>query len=187
MAYQQKNRDLKWARRIKDGDNTAFEAMFCAYAEKLCSFAEQYVKSPAVAEEIVQDLFLEIWRDREQWSPRKNVRAYLYRTVRNAALDYLKHEEVVAAWKKEAGVEKAAYRSSPAEDLDRKELGRAIQDAVEQLPRRQRTAFILSRRHDMTYREVAETLDISIKTVETHMHRAFESLREILAHYTRER
>jgi RNA polymerase sigma-70 factor (ECF subfamily) len=151
------------------------------YAEKLCRFVDQYVESPHVAEEIVQDLFFKIWRDRQSWNPTTNVRAYLYSMARNQALDYVKHEKIVMKWKEDTGGSSTASRPSPTRDLQRKELGRAIQDAIEELPQRQRTVFLLSRRHDMTYRDIALTLDISQKTVETHMSRAFRTLRELLA------
>ena len=182
MAYDEKKRDQKWAQAIQNGDHVAFEALFRAYADRLSAFASQYVKSPEVAEEIVQDLFLEIWQGRAHWRPTKNVRAYLYKTARNEALDYLKHEEVVAEWKRQAGVDEMASPPSPREHLRQKELNRAIQDAIAELPERRRLIFVLSRRHDMTYREIAETLDISIKTVETQMSRAFKTLRKLLAH-----
>lgn len=183
MAYDGKKRDLAWARAIQDADHAAFEALFRTYAERLSAFASQYVNLPEIAEEIVQDIFLEIWQGREHWCPKRNVRAYLYKMTRNRALNYLKHEEVVASWKQQAGVKESETLPIPEEDLHQKELRQAIQDAIKQLPERRRRIFVLSRRHDMTYREVAETLDISVNTVETQMSRAFSTLRQLLAHY----
>lgn len=92
-----KRRDQEWAHAIQQGDPGAFEALFRTYAERLSAFAAQYITAPEVAEEIVQDLFLEVWERRSQWAPTSNVRAYLYKTARNKALDYLRHKEVVAA------------------------------------------------------------------------------------------
>lgn len=183
MAYDSKRRDQEWAQAIQQGDPEAFETLFRTYSEPLSAFAAQYVSSPEVAEEIVQDLFLEIWERRAHWTPTTNVRAYLYKTARNKALDYLKHAEVVAEWKRQAEVWESSLRS-PAEELRQNELRRAIQAALAELPKRRRLIFVLSRRHGMTYREVAETLEISVKTVETQMSRAFKALRKCLAHRT---
>ena len=180
MPYTSQQRDLEWASAIRNGDEKAFEKLFRTYTKKLCNFADQYVDSSEVAEEIVQDVFLEIWDNRRGWEPNKNVRAYLYKSVRNSALDYLKHEDVVETWKKEAGVKAHNLTKSPGDHLRQKELGRSIQDAMAELSERQRVVFILARRHEMTYKEVAETLDISVKTVETHISEALKRLRAAL-------
>lgn len=182
MPYENRKRDLRWARQIRAGDDSALEALFRTYADRLCAFVDQHVDAPEVAEEIVQDLFFEIWRRREQWRPTTNVRAYLYKSARNKALDYLDHQRVVEAWKQQACPDEPDAVPAPEENLRQKELTRAVQDAIDQLPERQRLIFVLNRRHGMTYAEVAEMLDISPHTVETHMSRAFKKLRKLLAH-----
>lgn len=184
MPYEHRERDLRWARRIRTGDAAAFEALFRTYADRLCAFVDQHVNAPEVAEEIVQDLFFEIWHGRQQWQPQTNVCAYLYKAARNKALDYLDHQRVVEAWKQQAGLDEVDALPAPEENLRQKELTRAVQDAIDRLPERQRLVLILNRRHGLTYAEVAETLDISIHTVETHMGRAFKKLRQLLAHCT---
>lgn len=184
MPYENRDRDLQWARQIRAGDDSAFEALFRTYANRLCAFVDQHVHAPEVAEEIVQDLFLEIWHRRDQWRPKTNVRAYLYKAARNKALDYLDHQRVVDAWKQQAGIEETTGSPAPEENLRQKELTRAVQAAIDQLPERRRLIFILNRRHGMTYAEVAEMLDISVHTVETQMSRAFKTLRKLLAHCT---
>lgn len=182
MPYENRKRDLRWARQIQEGDDSAFEALFRTYADRLCAFVDQHVNAPEIAEEIVQDLFLEIWQCRESWRPQTNVRAYLYKTAHHKALDYLKHQRVVDAWKEQAGINESAAPNAPEENLRQKELTRAVQEAIDQLPERRRLIFILNRRHGMTYAEVAEMLDLSIHTVETQMSRAFKTLRKLLAH-----
>jgi len=174
-------RDKQRVARIRDGDREAFEAMFQAYAEPLCKFTEQYTASPEIAEEIVQDLFLKIWKNRRGWSPSGSVKSYLYTAARNLALDYLRHERVVDEWKEEASKSGVSALKAPDENLRHKELHRAVRSAVEDLPQRCKEVFELSRQHGLTYKEIASVLNISVKTVETHMRRAFESLREQLA------
>lgn len=173
-------RDHQWADRIQDGDRAAFEALFRAYAEPLCAFTEQYTQSPEIAEELVQDLFFKIWKNRDHWSPTVSVKSYLYTAARNLALDYLKHERVVETWKEETFQERPVLEA-PDERLHHDQLRKAVQEAVENLPDRSRQVFKLSRRHGLTYQEISQVLDISVNTVETYMRRAFRSLREQLA------
>lgn len=180
---QHTERDKRWTEEIRNGDRVAFEALFRTYAGRLCSFTRQYVKSAEVAEEMVQDLFFKIWRRREGWKLRGSVKSYLYTAARNQALNYLKHQRVVDEWTEEARYHNHhdSNGRSPEDELCYKELSQAIEEALNQLPERRRLIFTLSRQHDMTYKEIAETLDISIKTVETQMSRALKMLRKLLS------
>lgn len=171
--------DRKLAECIQEGDRAAFKALFQRYAEALRRFAVQYTESREIAEELVQDLFFEMWKNREQWSPTVSVKSYLYTSVRNLALDYLKHEQVVETWKQEALPDDTP--PAPDERLHRNQLRQAVHETIDGLPERRRHVFKLSRQHNLTYREIAKVLDISVKTVETHMSRAFRDLREQLA------
>lgn len=176
-------RDKQWARRIREGDGTAFEKLFRAYAAPLCTFVHQYTNAPEIAEELVQDLFLKLWKGRAQWAPTVSVKSYLYVGARNLALNYLEHERVVEAWKHHMLCDGRPPQPTPDERLDQKQLRLVIQRAIDKLPERRKLVFTLSRKHGLTYREIATVMDISIKTVETHMHRAFRSLRAQLASY----
>lgn len=174
-------RDKEWAARIQDGDHAAFEKLFRTYAEPLCAFVEQYANSPEIAEELVQDLFFKIWKDHATWSPTVSVKSYLYTAARNLALDYLKHERVVDGWREETTQTGFSTLHAPDTTLHRKQLRRTVQDAVDELPQRGQQVFKLSRQHGLTYKEIATVLDISIKTVETHMRRSFRFLRKRLS------
>ena len=161
--------------RLRHGDRSAFEVLFRAYSVPLCAFALHYVKVPEVAEEIVQDIFLKIWVNRESWRPR-NVKSYLYGAVRNKALDHLAHQKVVKEWKGNTyhGLETATR--TPQHTLQYEELAAAIHEGIECLPERTRLAFILSRQPGLRYKEIASALGISVKTVEAQMSRAFRLL-----------
>lgn len=173
--------DQKWANRIQDGDRAAFKSLFLSYVDPLCAYVEEYTKSPEVAEELIQDLFLKIWKDRATFSPRVSVKAYLYAAARNLALDYLKHKRVVDNWKTETRQHVSSAPKAPDESLRRKQLSNAVRQAIEELPERRKQVFKLSRQRDLTYKEIAHVLDISIKTVEKHMRQSFQFLREQLA------
>jgi RNA polymerase sigma-70 factor (ECF subfamily) len=160
-----------------------FGALFRQFYPELCNFVVQYVRSRAVAEELVQDLFLRLWERRMDWKAELPSRSYLYQAVRNRALDHLKHERVV-----DRGVRPSLYSGDAAqpavdEELAGQSLEAALRVAIEQLPDRTRQVFVLSRGHGLSYAQIADALDVSVKTVEAQMARAFRLLRDRLRSY----
>jgi RNA polymerase sigma-70 factor, ECF subfamily len=170
----------EWLERVRSGDEAAFEALFRAFAPGLCALAVRYVASRAVAEELVQDLFLDIWTRRAGLVVDRSVASYLQTAMRNRAMNHLRHERRMVAMPGAAERPEDADAGAPGESelLDALEL----QDAVEHLPARCRLIFTLSRQQDMSYGEIAASLGLSIKTVETQMGRALKSLRDRLRH-----
>lgn len=170
----------EWLERVRSGDEAAFEALFRAFAPGLCALATRYVASRAVAEELVQDLFLDLWTRRTHLVVERSVASYLQTAMRNRALNHLRHERRVVAPPPDEEQRDEADAAAPGESelLDALEL----QDAIEHLPARCRLIFTLSRQQDMSYGEIAASLGLSIKTVETQMGRALRALRERLRH-----
>lgn len=181
-------RDQRWSERIRKGDHEAFEALFQAYADDLCGFALQYVDSSAAAEDVVQEVFCDLWKRRNDWEPRRSVKAYLFQAVRNTALDRLKHQRVVQEWETEKKYKGPSSRpQTPTQAVQHQELKDAMQEAVESLPERRRRVYKLVRRKGMSYAEVAEIMDIARKTVENHMGRALKALRKRLSKFKKKR
>ena len=163
----------------ESAERATFEAIFRSYYQGLVGFGARYTGSMAIAEEVVQEVFLAMWRQRATMPPADKVRAYLYRAVHNRALNVVRHERVARARDAEALEPKL---SPPADEkLLREEAERLIQAAVDRLPERCRLIFILSREQKLTYAQIAEVAGVSIKTVETQMGRALRSLRNALA------
>jgi RNA polymerase sigma-70 factor (ECF subfamily) len=160
-------------------ERATFEAIFRSYYQGLVGFGARYTGSIAIAEEVVQEVFLSMWRQRAAMPPADKVRPYLYRAVHNRALNVVRHDRVARARDAEA-IEPTL---SPAADqkLLSEETERLIQAAVDRLPERCRLIFILSREQKLTYAQIAEVAGVSIKTVETQMGRALRSLRDALA------
>ena len=174
-----KETERKWIRDIRDGNRGAFEKMFYAYYADLCVFAAQYLVSEHQARDVVQDVFLEIWETRAQWTIHTSLKAYLYQAVRNRALNKGRRSDA----KREAEVQiertgRTVQRRTASDRLQYDELSEAIQRAIAQLPERRRMVFLLHRRHGFTYAEIAEIMDITVQTVETQMGRALKFLRE---------
>ncbi len=179
-------RELEWFARVRTGDAQAFEALFRAYVDPLCSFAYSYVESESQAQEIVQDLFARLWERRETLERPRSVRAYLYGATRNRVLNERRHARVEAAFRHRALRLEAAQATAPRpvppeEDLHAGALAVAVERAVTELPPRCREVFTLTRDQHLSYAEAADVLGISPKTVEIHMGRALSLLRSKLS------
>ncbi|MGI8484677.1 MAG: RNA polymerase sigma-70 factor [Thermomicrobiales bacterium] len=165
-----------WVSRIESGDPAAHEALFRSFAPALYSFLLRYVGSRAIAEDLVQDLFLAIWDHHATMRIEGSVRTYLFTAARNRALNYLKHERVAERFRSIL-LEKSdeSDPSAPGESDFLAAL--EMQDAIEKLPPRCQLIFTMSRQQDMSYNQIATALGISVKTVEVQMGRALRSLR----------
>lgn len=168
---------------LKTGDITAFEMLFRTYYQPLCNYAYTFVQNRDEAEEIVQSTFLSVWEKRENLEIRTAVKPYLYAMVRNACLNVLKHEKIK---QQHAAVELAVAEKS-VESVTRtvmaSELEAKIYEAMEKLPQQCRLIFKLSRFEELKYSEIAEQLDLSVKTVENQMGKALKIMREQLKDY----
>ena len=173
---------MEWEQvaRIQEGDEEAFEALFRHYYEELCHFVESQVGSAEVAEDLVQNIFLSLWRRREDWEPKTTLRAYLFGAARNESIKYRKHQQVRSRWKQEEKEKETPERSDPEDDLKSRELRRTIRKWVDKLPERRRQVYLLSRQHGLTYKEIARVMDISPKTVDNQMVEALKFLRKRL-------
>lgn len=172
------------AARVRAGDEAAFAVIFHRYVTHLCAFAYRYVESRDLAAELVQDVFLKIWRNREQWDVTESLKAYLYRATRNHALDFLKHERVEQRWAeavaRERLVDDALTLAAPSADSRADELAAELTRVLDHLPERRRQVFLLRWHHDLSYAEIAELMGTTPKTVENQMTRALRTLREHL-------
>lgn len=166
--------------RLRKGDRRAFDAIFREWYAGLVRAAESMLRDRAVAEEIVQDVLLELWRRRESLDPNGSPRAYLYQSTRNRALNHLRHVQVQrrSVLLMERG---EAREASQPSQLMAKEMEIALKSALDSLPPRCREVFELSRVRGLKYTEIADALEISVKTVEAQMGKALRILREHLA------
>lgn len=166
--------------RIQASDHTAFEALFRAYHPSMCSFAARMVSSSEIAEDLVQEVFLYIWRHRESVQMRMSPRVYLYSALRHAALRYLRHERVEKRHTAETiSIFDRPPRSTDARLLSAETLS-LVRAAISRLPERCRLVYTLHREQGLSYAEVAEVMEISPKTVDVQMGRALKSLRRAL-------
>ena len=172
--------DTELLERLRRGDTSAFDVIFRTWYGPLVGTAERMLRDRAVAEELVQDVMLELWRRRETLSSDGSAQAYLFQATRNRVLNHLRHLKIEQRSEPEVRGESS---SNPPADaaLVQQELSTAVQRAVQALPDRCREVFELSRVHGLKYAEIAHALGISVKTVEAQMGKALRTLRERLA------
>lgn len=168
---------------LAEGDITAFEMLFRTYYQPLCHYAYSFLRDKEDAEEIVQSTFLLVWERKETLEIRTSVKPYLYAMVRNACLNVLKHQRIKERHATETMAVAAHSDESVSQLIAANELELRIKEAMDELPEQCRLVFKLSRFEELKYAEIAEQLNISIKTVENHMGKALKIMREKLKDY----
>lgn len=169
---------------IAKGNAKYFEALFKEYYTQMCRMALKYVKSPDIAEEIVQDIFYNLWKKRKDISINASIKSYMFRSVFNNSLQYLQHQNVVRKFVNEKQYLNNFEEYNPHEALKYNELLGVLNTALSSLPERTRSIFLYSRFEGLKYHEIADKLAISIKTVEANMGKALKHLRLTLSDYT---
>jgi RNA polymerase sigma-70 factor, ECF subfamily len=164
-------------------DEKVFEQVFKTHFKALHSYAYTILKDDAIAEEMVQNVFFKLWEKKEQLDIQTSLKAYLYKAVYHESLNYLKHQKVKSVHQAYA-MHSTDHTSNLAEKkLLQGELENKLQMAMNDLPEQCRTIFQLSRFEELKYREIADTLGLSIKTVENQMGKALKILRSKLVEF----
>lgn len=176
--------DLFALQKIKEGNIKAFENIFKHYYSPLCLYAASLTNRMDAAEEIVQELFYIIWKDREQLRLTHSFKSYLYGATRNRSFQYLEHQEVRKRHR-EAVLSKEIIEPSPQEELEYKELEAIIDTTLNSLPERRLRIFQMHRYEGLKYAEIAAALSVSVKTVEAEMTKTLQSLRKNIENYTK--
>ncbi len=169
-------------KKIINGDSDSFKDLFFEFAKPLIYFSNRIVNDYDEAENIVQEVFVSIWQNREKLDPSQKIKTYLYVAVKNRSLKFIRHENV-----KQDSFEdiQEIYQthSNPESETLYEELKLAIDNAIKSLPEKCKLIFEMNRFDKLSYKEIAKVLDISVKTVETQMGRALKSLRSQLAKF----
>ena len=188
-TYEERN---EWAGKVesldmmaalRDGDENAYEALFREYYTQLCQFAYRYVRSPEAAEEVVQEVLGALWLRRGEIAVRVSIKSYLYGAVRYRALNLVARNKVEATWLAQAlqnGAPALATERAADDQIVIDEQVSALKHAVSELPPKRRSVFVLRSTTQMSYAEIAEVLQTSVKNVEVQLRRATHSLRAAL-------
>jgi RNA polymerase sigma-70 factor (ECF subfamily) len=168
--------------KIKKGDEVAFEKLFKLYYPSLCNFAYQMLGDDESAEEVVQEIFVKLWEKRLSIEIEVSVNNYLFRSVKNHCLNIIQHEKIKNQYSEKIR-ETANQNQGSAPNFLEPGLIEKIEKAVGSMPERRLEIFRLSREEGLKYKEIAEKLGISVKTVEAQMGLALKYLREALKDY----
>lgn len=182
MAHS-KVSDKGLLRQIADGNVNAFEMLFKQHYENLCRYACTFVRDCDEAEDIVQKTFVSFWEKRSDIAVETSLKSYLYRAVRNAALNNIKHQQVRQKHAASMTIDDHVASQSASDGVVSAELNERINTAIERLPEQCRRIFELSRFEGLKYSEIAEQLGISVKTVENQMGKALRRMRDELHEY----
>ena len=167
----------------KADDERAFEEIFQIFYERLLNFCIVYVKDKTYAEEIVSNVLLKLWMKRKE-SEIRNLETYLFIAVKNMSLNHIKqYSNLRLVYLEDEGVHEIVNPHDPGKELERRELIFKMNQAIETLPLQCKIIFKLVKEEGLKYKQVAEILDISPRTVETQLVRALKKLDNILTPY----
>ncbi|NNF04644.1 MAG: sigma-70 family RNA polymerase sigma factor [Rhodothermales bacterium] len=172
--------DVDVARRIREGDRAAFKTFFDRYHGLLYGYLRRRGTEPAVCEDLTQQAFVKIWERRREIQPGKSLRAYLFRIGYNGMLNHIRD---TAKFADASDLAERPATADPGRDTEYAIMHEHLVRTVRQLPERRRAVFELCFLQDLTYREAAEALDISVKTVENQMSAALKVLRSAFEHF----
>lgn len=178
--------DQQLLHRLREGDEHAFELLFRSYYPGLLRFAHAQLGDRREAEDVVHDVFLRVWQERERLGSDRSLRVFLLASVRNRVIDLVLHRAVRRGRVQEdCGEAGASARGMPSaggptlasEAVELRELDAAIRSAVAELPERYGTAFLLCREQELSYAQAADVMGVSPATVTTQIARALAALR----------
>ena len=168
--------------KMKTGDRESFNKIFRRYYSPLMRFCFRFVVDEDVSAEIVQDLFVKLWTNREKLNINSSFDSYLMSSVRNSAYTYINKERSHNEAHQMMYVSESE-ETDPSDELQSNNLEESYRKILATMPEKRREVFLASRFDGLKYAEIAEKLNISQKTVEAHMGAAIKQLREGLKEY----
>ena len=184
MKSNVSNEEIFILQRMIDGDENAFKYFFDTYYDNLCNFVNSYLRDETLAEDIVQNIFIYLWENRNSLPTNCSIKSYLYTASKNKSLNHLRNEKNKNRIVGEL-LTQAEFNSEEKADqfLEFEELRKVVFSAIDVLPANCKTIYKLSRDEGLTNKEIAERLGVSVKTVENQMTIAIRKIKEFLQPY----
>lgn len=167
--------------RIKEGDTTSFNTLFTRYYKKLCYYSVRITNRGELSEEIIQELFIKIWENRESLIIENKVKSYLYRSAFNRSVNALRNNR--SALVNDAEIQHPESYYNADNEILYFELEVKLFEIIDSFPEKQRNVFILKRFDNLSYKEIAAELDMSERMVEKYLSKSLTSLRKALSEY----
>jgi RNA polymerase sigma-70 factor, ECF subfamily len=168
---------------LKENDEKSIDLLFQGYYNYLCNVVNRVINDADYAEDIVQEIFMDIWRKREEINIEISLRAYLRRAAVNRSLNHIRKQKMKFEEAENSVSELASNDNDSQIVMERDELEKRIHDCIENLPPKCKIVFAMSRFENMSYQEIATSLEISVKTVENQISKALKILRSTVQPY----
>lgn len=176
--------DTDLIKLLKEGNEEAFVQIFNKYFEGLCLFSESIIKNHEAAEDLVEDLFLQVWINCNMNPIQTSIKRYLYHSIYNNSIKYISRQKknihIDQSWADESYLIELTSGENPMINLIVNDLEQKAEQIINSLPEECRKVYLLNRDEELKYQEIANRLNISVSTVKTQMARAFSKLREEL-------
>ena len=173
--------EMELVERFNGGDMNAYREIYCKYVPVMQAFAAKFTDRDIV-EDLVQDIFMQIWVAREKSPIKESLQDYLFRAVRNRCINYLQHLKVKANYEAQEKVDlqfhEVDFSQSPEQLLIQKEQLEQIHHEIEKLPEKCRQIFLMAYDEDKKAAEIAQKLHLSVRTVETQIYKALKTLKK---------
>ena len=178
MTNRQPNNEIELIQKLKAGDSAAFETLFGLYAGKLFYFVNKYLDLKEEAEEIVQDVFLNLWKHKKEIRSEKAFKSYLYQIALNNIRNYFNKKLVQEKHKQLIAQNYLFEKESDADELDYESVIKKVDQLIDQLPPKRKEIFLLSRKEGLDISEIANYLNISEATVKNQITSAVAFLKK---------
>lgn len=164
---------------LRDGSHKAFEKIFISYFDKIKLFIFGYIKSEIEAEELAEDIFVNLWINRHRLDSSKSFSSYMHTVARNTALNFLRHKFICESY--ENNFVESESNFSSEDELIAKETALLIEMAVEKMPEQRKTIYQLSRNEGLKNEEIAIRLNTTKRNVESQLSLALKDIRKVIA------
>lgn len=170
----------KYLASMSEGDTASFDALFLIYYPRLLTFIDSLVKNRDDAKDISQDIFLKLWNNREKMPQVTSLKSYLFQMAKNGVYDYFKHHTSYDDYNEiqeygDIGID------SVSNEVETRDLELLIDIVIENMPSQRKTIFIMSRKEGFSNDEISQKLNISKRTVETHISSALNDIRKLIS------
>jgi RNA polymerase sigma-70 factor (ECF subfamily) len=166
--------------KLKKGDMSSFEEVFALFQPKLLTFVFRYTKSKEDSEEIVQEIFIQIWENRSTLNEKLSFKSYLFTIAKNKIIDHFRKKKIETLSRNYISNFTELIHDSTYKEILNKDYDEVIANAIEMLPDKRKVIFILSKKFGMSRNEIASFYNISENTVKNQLQEAINFLREIL-------
>lgn len=168
---------VQWSERLRQGDRTAYRAVFEATHDPLYRYAWRFTRDADAAYDVLQDVFMKLWLIHDRIDPDRSLKALLYQMVRNYALNHERYKQRHATEPLEDVAYETGEASTITAEIDASDLEAQLRRWIADMPNRRREAFMLSRYEGLTHDEIARIMGLTPKTVNNHIVLALQYLR----------